>query len=393
MVQQQARRSTGASKDQGQDATQDPTYEQAAGNAAAQQALIYVVESGDTLSGIAGELTGDTSRYPDLIDENPELAANPDLIEIGQQLELPEAWASGQAESGAMDTTSTNRQGTEYHSQRDNETDPDMTCNMSTVAMVITASLGSDNAAKQAVAALMEDAGKADPDMSKSVDDLLIELFDLWGDAHWKTESDALNGAYPLQDMQDADGNVVGFYEYWSQTGIRWREIHGCVIWALEALTGNDIQYDWNNQLDADYFLNTLKPTVDGGQQVLLGTGMAGDGHFVTLSEVMSTGIVVQDPYGTRIRDGHVRNGAQIAQPVDCKTATADESLQRRLALNPRAYDAISAGGYEIERAEDRGQDPKKLDTVLSHELGKDNLFTWDEVVLWGIGASAMYEV
>ena len=51
---------------------------------------VYVVQSGDTLSGIAEELLGDAERWPEIFDLNRDLIEDPDKISPGQVLVLPE---------------------------------------------------------------------------------------------------------------------------------------------------------------------------------------------------------------------------------------------------------------------------------------------------------------
>ncbi len=51
---------------------------------------VYVVRSGDTLSGIAREHLGDEGRWSEIFDVNRELISDPDQIFPGQVLTLPE---------------------------------------------------------------------------------------------------------------------------------------------------------------------------------------------------------------------------------------------------------------------------------------------------------------
>lgn len=52
---------------------------------------VYVVQAGDTLSKIAGELLGDPKRWKEVFEANRDQIKNPDLIEIGWKLRIPEA--------------------------------------------------------------------------------------------------------------------------------------------------------------------------------------------------------------------------------------------------------------------------------------------------------------
>jgi nucleoid-associated protein YgaU len=47
----------------------------------------YVVQAGDTLSGIAQQFYGDASKYKDIARANN--ISDPDLIKVGQKLQIP----------------------------------------------------------------------------------------------------------------------------------------------------------------------------------------------------------------------------------------------------------------------------------------------------------------
>jgi hypothetical protein len=59
----------------------------------------YIVRPGDTLSGIAGQLLGDTKRWPELLEANPQIT-DPAVIFPGDAIVLP---GSGEAEGMAAD--------------------------------------------------------------------------------------------------------------------------------------------------------------------------------------------------------------------------------------------------------------------------------------------------
>ena len=50
---------------------------------------VYTVESGDTLSKIAKAYLGDSNRYMDIFKANSETLKNPDMIKVGQKLNIP----------------------------------------------------------------------------------------------------------------------------------------------------------------------------------------------------------------------------------------------------------------------------------------------------------------
>jgi LysM repeat protein len=50
---------------------------------------IYTVQSGDTLSKIAKAYLGDSNRYMEIFKANSETLKNPDMIKVGQKLNIP----------------------------------------------------------------------------------------------------------------------------------------------------------------------------------------------------------------------------------------------------------------------------------------------------------------
>jgi nucleoid-associated protein YgaU len=49
----------------------------------------YTVQAGDTLGKIAQELYGDGSRWTEIYEANKDKIADPNVIEIGQELKIP----------------------------------------------------------------------------------------------------------------------------------------------------------------------------------------------------------------------------------------------------------------------------------------------------------------
>lgn len=49
----------------------------------------YVIEKGDTLSGIAKRFYGDANKYPLIFEANREVIQDPDLIFPGQKIRIP----------------------------------------------------------------------------------------------------------------------------------------------------------------------------------------------------------------------------------------------------------------------------------------------------------------
>ena len=50
---------------------------------------MYTVASGDTLSKLAQRFYGDAKRYPAIFDANKDVLKDPDKIQVGQKLRIP----------------------------------------------------------------------------------------------------------------------------------------------------------------------------------------------------------------------------------------------------------------------------------------------------------------
>lgn len=58
---------------------------------AADESVLHVVVSGDTLSAIAKKHYGDANKYPQIFDANRPMLSDPDKIYVGQVLRIPAA--------------------------------------------------------------------------------------------------------------------------------------------------------------------------------------------------------------------------------------------------------------------------------------------------------------
>jgi LysM repeat protein len=56
---------------------------------AATESEYYVIESGDTLWGIAAKFLGNGSKYPEIFEANREVIEDPDKIFVGQKIRIP----------------------------------------------------------------------------------------------------------------------------------------------------------------------------------------------------------------------------------------------------------------------------------------------------------------
>jgi nucleoid-associated protein YgaU len=62
-----------------------------AGGGSATAGTTYTVKSGDTLSGIAKQFLGDSSKYHKIFEANRDILSDPDRIKPGQVLKIPNA--------------------------------------------------------------------------------------------------------------------------------------------------------------------------------------------------------------------------------------------------------------------------------------------------------------
>jgi nucleoid-associated protein YgaU len=80
-----------AQSTQGMQGTQAPRTQTAgAGIGGGQATRSYTVQAGDTLSKISKQFYGNASQYMKIFDANRDRLDNPDKIQVGQQLVIPE---------------------------------------------------------------------------------------------------------------------------------------------------------------------------------------------------------------------------------------------------------------------------------------------------------------
>lgn len=56
--------------------------------------MVYIIKRNDTLFKIAQAMTGNGSRYKEILPLNPQIT-NPDFIREGDLLNLPQSWGGG----------------------------------------------------------------------------------------------------------------------------------------------------------------------------------------------------------------------------------------------------------------------------------------------------------
>jgi nucleoid-associated protein YgaU len=66
-----------------------PSPAEAAAAPSASASRSYTVQAGDTLSKIAKQFYGNANEYPKIFEANRDKLANPDKIQVGQELVIP----------------------------------------------------------------------------------------------------------------------------------------------------------------------------------------------------------------------------------------------------------------------------------------------------------------
>ena len=317
------------------------------GNAAAAEA-IYKVQSGDTLSGIAGLFTGDVGRYPEIYDFNRDLISDPNLIDVGWELDIPHNWAAEEAPT-TMDGTEAPPLASEdeaYKDQRDNQINGEGACNVTTVTMQL-CTMASESEVK---ADAIEMIGTTSGYTAEQLNGMQVE--------------DVINILCQIKGINPASGPGME-----------------ATLDLFTDIVANTEQIDYDGTDAKTFFETHCKPTLDAGGTVTLGVRFTGDGHIMMLTECGSSGINYHDPYGCWLDTGkYVRNNDLVYEGYSCKKAALEPNLTQRLASNDDARHQILSGADEIERAEELGHPIDSITTQLSGDIGKDNFLPYEEI-------------
>jgi nucleoid-associated protein YgaU len=87
------------------DKTSSAERDQAAQQASAVAGEEYVVQKGDTLSGLAERFLGSSGQWKEIADANS--ISNPDMISVGQKLEIPQGDSGAEPAAKPMPDTET----------------------------------------------------------------------------------------------------------------------------------------------------------------------------------------------------------------------------------------------------------------------------------------------
>jgi len=264
---------------------------------------------------------------------------------------------------------------------------PDKECNVTTLAMQLVALAGDSATVNAETMRLLTEANQTtSPDMLEAQpEDLILELFIAWGNAYWAEVCPAHPELFPKMDTN------VTFYQWYSdpgRTGYGWHQIGQCLNWVgkLYSFVGAGGGYDEKKADSAGvdgvdpttqkYYLETLKPKLDGGAAIMISTAMSG-GHIVSLIGIEPDGIRINDPYGVKIggpagdSSGYVRNAETSPQSKAQHFVTYADNIPRRFSHHPALL--------EIANDTTRRAQPQP-------NWGENNFYSYDEVRFWDMG-------
>jgi hypothetical protein len=303
---------------------------------------------GETIGGIVDGITGAIGGF---FGTTPEETAPP----TGEAPATEPAAPAGPTDPAFLD-------------QRDNEFDKDgvsgdKMCSVTSLAMQLIALRGGDaERVKQESATLIAAHGGAAPSKeqfpSQQPEDFVMMVFDaLAAKGYWagkKDETEAPFYAGWTKQAQFAEGKF-------HQMGV-------CQAHVL-AMYGS-VQSDNQSAMNAGktlkaFLLEDIRPQLAQGTAFSASTRLTG-GHVVVIVSVLDDGLVIHDPFGARLPQGHLRNGD--SNPTD---DASKATYPVRFRENPTLLEAT------------RGAEP-----ATRSDWGASNYFTWAEVDTWQIGYS-----
>lgn len=258
-------------------------------------------------------------------------------------------------------------------------------CNVTTLAMQLGTMAGSDRAARDATCKVIEAHGGKVTDeerMHKRLPDLLLARFQLWTATDWKKV------AKDRKPPFDA-ARYKGWDEWGAHEGTAFHKSGVClgfVFLEVEKHLGLDVEivldesklgegnegksqnHDGLVLTSKAYYDQVLAPELEAGATVMLSTKLT-SGHIVMLVDVLSDGVIINDPFGARLKKKYLANGTK-AKEAKKRVEDEDEGASVRFRENPTPLQwARTADAEEVNQM-----------------LGDNNFFTWAEVETWQIG-------
>jgi hypothetical protein len=335
----------------------------------------------------------DDPKYVDFVESAPpqgeekpveeqaaEAAQGPDAEGGGGEAEKPQV-AAPPIGAGDPDAEKPAQKGASYKNQRDNKykgaignaknVNADIECNITTLAMqLVTMAGGSDEAVNQKTIELLKKHGGSakDEDVKKQPEDLILQFFELLGDAFWaKEEHQPYKGWYA-----SAKNNAMG-----------WHQQSWCRRFVANMYTDivdkDETKHfgEKNSKITPATFKEKFGPALEAGGTVELGTKLTSSGHIIMLVGVKDDGILVHDPYGLNCGGAglYIRNQQGEGKGDNKKRAEFftkyEDKIKSRLRYNSELL------GIAADKDKRTGSVPN---------WGENNFYTWAEAEALSIG-------
>ncbi|MEL6349105.1 MAG: hypothetical protein AAFV53_38730 [Myxococcota bacterium] len=263
-----------------------------------------------------------------------------------------------------------------YLNQRDNDYDEssvfdkrtkriygDVMCNVTTLAMQLQTLAGDPDQIKSATIDLLMDkgySGDREGLVARQLEDLLMMLYELLGESYFEKNCPGYkaNSSFgPHQYMICLQHVAEMFPQY---------------VKGTKGLYGNVDSEGHLKKDPATFYNDEVMPHFKSGA-VMLSTKLTG-GHIVLLADILSNGIVINDPYGMRMPGGYVKNGKAASKYYLDRIADAGGTYGERLSQNDRLKDQVDAIIQDSAASK------------FPDNLGEQNFYSWKEVREYAIG-------
>ena len=167
------------------------------------------------------------------------------------------------------------------------------------------------------------------------------------------------HGGTPREDLTQTEDLLKHFYKtlrdtgYWKKLNPKWlKSVHRyfgdaydksgyCHVHVMELFGLRSVNKSRLNvkgfELRSELLKAVAKPALDRGDAIVLSTGLTGAGHMVLLVDVLSDGVLLNDPYGAKLpwrKAPYLKNGARPKKP------DTPEHLRERFKHNPTLHQA-----------------------------------------------------
>jgi hypothetical protein len=233
-------------------------------------------------------------------------------------------------------------------------------CTVTSLAMQLTALMGSADAVKQRAGALIEEhGGTPSPDLaSRQTEDVVMDLFQRLADTGYRqSKADETQSPF-YKDTTKQSQFRAGKYH---QMGVC--QAHVLPMFGGIASDNQSWQFTAPQYGSLREYLEAhIRPQIETGTLFSMSTKLTG-GHFVTFVNVLDDGVVLHDPYGARAPSGHVLNGSKPGNRSEVEV----DALERRFRFNPELLETLR-------------------DNSPMSNWGERNFFDWEEVERYQTG-------